>query len=115
MATCLVDATPKSPSTATDLSIARAARGGPTLRVVDGVSFVLAHGGSLAVMGPTGAGKSSLAAVLAGVGRVRVWGSSAGMPSSRASPCAGPARRTASSRISRATCRSRPAPPARSR
>lgn len=50
----------------TDLSIARAGRGGPTLRVVDGVSFVLPLGGSLAVMGPTGGGKSSLAAVLSG-------------------------------------------------
>lgn len=50
----------------TDLSVARVGRGGPALRVVDGVSFVLHHGGSLAVMGPTGAGKSSLAAVLSG-------------------------------------------------
>ncbi|WP_106813994.1 ATP-binding cassette domain-containing protein [Microbacterium timonense] len=49
-----------------DLSIARAARGGAAQRVVDGVSFRLAHGGILAVMGPTGSGKSSLAAVLAG-------------------------------------------------
>lgn len=49
-----------------DLSIARAGRGGPTQRVVDGVSFRVAHGGILAVMGPTGSGKSSLAAVLAG-------------------------------------------------
>lgn len=49
-----------------DLSIARAARGGPDVRVVDGVSFVLEHGDSLAVMGPTGSGKSSLLAVLAG-------------------------------------------------
>jgi ABC-type glutathione transport system ATPase component len=51
-----------------DLSIARAARGGPSPRVIDGVSFVLAHGATLAVMGPTGSGKSSLAAVLAGSG-----------------------------------------------
>jgi peptide/nickel transport system ATP-binding protein len=51
---------------ANDLSIARAARGGPDVRVVDGVSFELAHGATLAVMGPTGAGKSSLLAVLAG-------------------------------------------------
>lgn len=50
----------------TDLSIARAGRGTPSTRVVDGVSFTLAHGASLAVMGPTGAGKSSLIAVLAG-------------------------------------------------
>ena len=49
-----------------DLSIARAGRGGPSQRVVDGVSFTLPHGGTLALMGPTGAGKSSLAAVLAG-------------------------------------------------
>jgi peptide/nickel transport system ATP-binding protein len=49
-----------------DLSIARASRGGPSQRVIDGVSFVLAHGGTLAVMGPTGAGKSSLATVLSG-------------------------------------------------
>ncbi|MEQ6898387.1 ATP-binding cassette domain-containing protein [Microbacterium sp. KR10-403] len=48
-----------------DLSIARAsARGGA--RVVDGVSARLPHGGALAVLGPTGAGKSSLATVLAG-------------------------------------------------
>lgn len=50
----------------TDLSIARATRGSHDVRVVDGVSFTLAHGATLAVMGPTGAGKSSLAAVLAG-------------------------------------------------
>lgn len=51
---------------ASDLSIARAGRGGPFQRVVDGASFVLQRGGILALMGPTGAGKSSLAAVLAG-------------------------------------------------
>ena len=50
-----------------DLSIARAARGGPAQRVVDGVSFVLPHAATLAIMGPTGSGKSSLATVLAGV------------------------------------------------
>ncbi|MEU1970464.1 ATP-binding cassette domain-containing protein [Microbacterium sp. NPDC019599] len=50
---------------ATDLSILRASRGGD-VRVVDGVSFTLPHGAVLAVMGPTGAGKSSLATVLAG-------------------------------------------------
>lgn len=50
----------------TDLSIARAGRGGPAQRVVDGVSFTVARAGVLTVMGPTGAGKSSLAAVLAG-------------------------------------------------
>lgn len=49
-----------------DLSIARAGRGGSSERVVDGVSFVVERGATLAVMGPTGAGKSSLAAVLAG-------------------------------------------------
>jgi ABC-type glutathione transport system ATPase component len=49
-----------------DLSIARATRGGPAQRVVDGVSFVLEHGATLALMGPTGSGKSSLATVLSG-------------------------------------------------
>lgn len=51
---------------ATDLSVARSSRGGPDVRVVDGVSFVLPHASTLAIMGPTGAGKSSLAAVLSG-------------------------------------------------
>lgn len=51
---------------ATDLSIMRASRGGGDVRVVDGASFVLPHASTLAVMGPTGAGKSSLAAVLSG-------------------------------------------------
>lgn len=46
-----------------DLSIARG-RGGA--RVVDGATFTVPRGGALAVMGPAGAGKSSLAAVLAG-------------------------------------------------
>jgi len=49
-----------------DLSVAHATRGGPAARVIDGVSFVLPHARTLAVMGPTGAGKSTLAAVLAG-------------------------------------------------
>ena len=47
----------------TDLSIAR---GGAARRVIDGMTFTLAPAATLAVMGPTGAGKSSLAAVLAG-------------------------------------------------
>lgn len=52
---------------AVDLSVARSSsRSGGTARVVDGVSFELPHGATIAVMGPTGAGKSSLAAVLAG-------------------------------------------------
>ncbi|MCT9820032.1 ATP-binding cassette domain-containing protein [Microbacterium sp. W1N] len=46
---------------AEDLSIARAG-----LRVVDGLSVTVRAGGALAVMGATGSGKSSLAAVLAG-------------------------------------------------
>lgn len=46
-----------------DLSITR---GGDSTRAVEGVSFVLPHGAALAVMGPTGAGKSTLAAALAG-------------------------------------------------
>lgn len=64
---------------ASDLSIARAARGGPDVRVVDGVSFTVRHGETLAVMGPTGSGKSSLLAVLAGADEsgLRVAGGSA--------------------------------------
>ncbi|MDN3494396.1 ATP-binding cassette domain-containing protein [Planococcus sp. APC 4015] len=50
---------------ATDLSIARAGRA-QAERVVDGITFTVEHGDALAVMGPTGAGKSSLADVLAG-------------------------------------------------
>jgi ABC-type glutathione transport system ATPase component len=49
-----------------DLSVSRATRGGPDVRVVDGVSFVLPHAATLAIMGPTGSGKSSLLAALAG-------------------------------------------------
>ncbi|MGZ0710776.1 ATP-binding cassette domain-containing protein (plasmid) [Coraliomargarita sp. W4R53] len=49
-----------------DLSIARTSRMGSAQRVVEGVSFVLAHGEALSVMGPTGSGKSNLAAVLSG-------------------------------------------------
>lgn len=47
---------------ATDLSLAR---GG--VRVVDGATFTLPRAGALALMGPTGAGKSSLAAILSGI------------------------------------------------
>lgn len=50
----------------TDLSVARSSRGAAAERVVEGVSFDLPHGAALAVMGPTGSGKSSLAAILAG-------------------------------------------------
>lgn len=58
-----------------DLSIARGRRGP---RVVDGVSFTLERGGALAVMGPAGSGKSSLAAVLAGADTdARIVGGSA--------------------------------------
>lgn len=46
-----------------DLSLAR---GGVDRHVVDGVTFTLPIGATIAVMGPTGAGKSSLAAALAG-------------------------------------------------
>ncbi|RZI96027.1 MAG: ATP-binding cassette domain-containing protein [Microbacterium sp.] len=48
---------------ASDLSIAR---GNGVGRVVEGISFDLAPGGALAIMGATGSGKSSLAGVLAG-------------------------------------------------
>lgn len=47
----------------TDLSIAR---GNAAHRVIDGVTFTLLPATALAIMGPTGSGKSSLAAVLAG-------------------------------------------------
>lgn len=51
----------------TDLSVTRTgAWGGAANRVVDGVDFTLEHARTLAVLGPTGSGKSSLAAVLAG-------------------------------------------------
>ncbi|MDZ8172829.1 ATP-binding cassette domain-containing protein [Microbacterium xanthum] len=51
---------------ADDLSISRSGRGGPRTRVVDGMTFTLPYGRTLTIMGPTGAGKSSLLAVLAG-------------------------------------------------
>lgn len=58
-----------------DLSVAR---GGRPPRVVDGVTFTLSGGGALAVMGPTGSGKSSLLALLAGADDdVRLVGGSA--------------------------------------
>ena len=63
-----------------DLSLLRAsARGGATYRVIDGVSFVLRPGRTLAVMGPAGAGKSSLATILAGSddARIRIAGGAA--------------------------------------
>ena len=44
-----------------DLSVARSG-----IRVAEGITFRLAAGAALAIMGPTGAGKSSLAALLAG-------------------------------------------------
>jgi len=51
----------------TDLSVARAStRGGGSQRVVDGLTFTVGRARTLAVFGPTGAGKSSLVAVLAG-------------------------------------------------
>jgi len=51
----------------TDLSLARAGtRANGAARVIDGVTVSVRTGGTLVVMGPTGAGKSSLAAVLAG-------------------------------------------------
>lgn len=57
----------------TDLSIVRR-----HTRVVDGVSFSLSPGEALAVMGSTGAGKSSLAQLLAGDDRdVRIAGGEA--------------------------------------
>lgn len=50
-----------------DLSLARTGgRGSAAGRVIDGVSVTVPRGGALVVMGPTGAGKSSLASTLAG-------------------------------------------------
>lgn len=58
-----------------DVSVARGARGP---RVVDGVSFTVARRGALALMGPTGSGKSSLLALLAGADpQVRLVGGTA--------------------------------------
>ncbi|OCG75796.1 ATP-binding cassette domain-containing protein [Microbacterium sediminis] len=48
-----------------DLSVSRSGRG-PAIRAVDGVSFTLPWGAALCVSGPTGSGKSSLAAILTG-------------------------------------------------
>ena len=50
----------------TDLSIAHTTGRGGQERVVDGVSFTVARGGALVLIGATGSGKSTLAAVLAG-------------------------------------------------
>lgn len=49
-----------------DLSVSRSGRG-PALRAVDGVSFTLPWSGALCISGPSGSGKSSLAAMLTGV------------------------------------------------
>ena len=80
MSTWPADATPMSRSAASDLSIARATRGGPDARVIDGVSFVLPHAATLAVMGPTGSGKSSLAGGPRGRRRAGARASSAAAP-----------------------------------
>lgn len=50
----------------TDLSLVRSSAAGGSARVVEGITFTLAHATSLVVMGPTGAGKSTLLAVLSG-------------------------------------------------
>lgn len=60
----------------TDLSIAQTSAG-RTHRVVEGVTFDLPDGGALAVMGPVGAGKSTIAATLAGVDDAVVAGGEA--------------------------------------
>ncbi|MDE0547035.1 ATP-binding cassette domain-containing protein [Microbacterium sp. C7(2022)] len=49
-----------------DLSVSRSGRTSGAPRVVEGVTFDLPHGAALSIMGPTGAGKSSLMAILAG-------------------------------------------------
>lgn len=48
-----------------DLSISHTGRG-ETDKLIDGITFTAARGSVLALMGPTGAGKSSLLSVLAG-------------------------------------------------
>lgn len=48
-----------------DLSISHVGRGAST-KLIDGLTFTVARGSVLALMGPTGAGKSSLLSVLAG-------------------------------------------------
>jgi len=45
------------------------APGGETLTVLDGISFQLRQGSSLAIQGPSGSGKSTLLAILAGLER----------------------------------------------
>ncbi len=49
------------------VTFAPAAPGQPPARVVDGISFTLAAGGSLAVVGETGSGKTTLARALLGL------------------------------------------------
>jgi len=53
--------------TCSDLSLVWSTTGqGATARVIEGVGFTLPRGGAVAVMGPTGSGKSSLLAVMSG-------------------------------------------------
>ena len=76
---------------------------------IDGVSFVLPHAGTLAVMGPTGSGKSSLAAVLAGRRRDGPRRRRRRCARRGRARCAIPAATTATSRMSPASARSPPA------